>query len=47
MLYLGRLLGGLAAGICCAVAPCFIGNNQVFILFIVYNLFKSRLALDR
>lgn len=27
MLYVGRLLGGLAAGICCAVAPCYIGKN--------------------
>lgn len=26
MLYIGRLLGGLAAGISCAVAPCYIGE---------------------
>lgn len=27
MLYIGRLLGGLAAGISCAVAPCYIGTS--------------------
>ncbi|XP_046650497.1 facilitated trehalose transporter Tret1-like isoform X1 [Daphnia pulicaria] len=29
MLYVGRLLGGLAAGICCAVAPCYIGEISI------------------
>ena len=38
MLYLGRLLGGLAAGICCAVAPCFISNNKVLLLNLLYTI---------
>ena len=32
MLYLGRVLCGLAAGISCAVAPCYIGKYKLHVI---------------
>ena len=39
MLYIGRIVGGLAGGMCCVVAPSYIGipstfNTQLFIIII-------------
>lgn len=41
MLYIGRVIGGLAGGVCCVVAPSYIGTY-----IYVCDFYFTRLLLD-
>ena len=37
MLYIGRVIGGLAGGVCCVVAPSYIGT-YIRVRFLFYKI---------
>jgi hypothetical protein len=37
MLYVGRIVGGLAGGICCVVAPSYIGTYRQSLFLLTTN----------